>query len=267
MKSDIKLIQEDGLKVVAELRAGGYVNFIKEEERTSVVTISYENLEFVLSEIKAGTIGVKDIRRGIEAEFLKDGVNLIRPTNHVTLSRNHIELVYNEIRKSEGMLEEDNKQDEFEIAKLEAQKEILKEQIRLMHAKERELEEKIEEHQQSIERRKYKGKTFHEYFESVAGHYEEDGFKIQVGSAWDRTIYVTGMNGDFELNINTRYDDKKGWSLKVSKDTGVRDYYKEYFGHEIPKNHKKIYDEMTAIKNKYGKMIEDGTLEPKEALN
>ncbi|HFK1543405.1 TPA: hypothetical protein ACGXM3_005227 [Bacillus cereus] len=265
MKSDIKLIQEDDLKVIAELREGGYVNFIKEEERTSVVSISYENLEFVLSEIKAGTIGVKDIRRGLEAEFLKDGVNLIRPTNHVTLSRNHVELVYNEIRKSEGMLEEDNKQDEFEIAKLEAQKEILEEQMRLMHAKQRELEKKIVEHQHNIERRKYKGKTFHEYFESLRGVYDEGEFEIQIGGAWDRTLYIKTMNGDFELNVNGRYDEEMLPMLRVTKDTGVRYYEKEHYGGEIPKNHKALYDRMIDIKKKYGKMIKDGTLEPKEA--
>lgn len=266
MKSDIKLIQEDSLRVVAEFREG-YINFIKEDSgKTSIVTMSYDDLEHALKGIKESKEGTDEARKGLEMEFFKDGVTIHRPTEYVTLFRREVEIVYNEIRKSQGLQEEDNKQDELEITKLQAQKEILQEQIRMMHAKERELEEKIQEHQNSIERRKYKGKTFHEYFDSIAGHYEEDGFKIQVGSAWDRTVYVTGMNGDFELNISTRYDDKKGWSLKVSKDTGVRDYYKEYFGHEIPKNHQKVYDEMTAIKNKYGKMIEDGTLEPKEAL-
>ncbi|GAB6253523.1 hypothetical protein BCSAG_48410 [Bacillus cereus] len=154
----------------------------------------------------------------------------------------------------------DNKQDELEIAKLEAQREILKEQIQMMYAKERELEEKVVKHQQSIERRKYNGKTFHEYFTSIEGFYEEDGFKIQVGSSWDRTIYVTAMNGDFELDISARYDSKKGWGLKVSKDNG---YFREHYEGEIPKKHQKVYDAMVAIKNKYGKMIEDGTLKLK----
>ncbi|MEK4605457.1 hypothetical protein MHH42_30985 [Bacillus sp. FSL L8-0099] len=265
MKSDIKLIQEDSLRVVAEFREG-YINFIKEDNgKTSIVTMSYDDLEHALKGIKEGKEGTDEARKGLEMEFFKDGVTIHRPTEYVTLFRREVEIVYNEIRKSEGLQEEDNKQDELEITKLQAQKEILQEQIQMMHAKERELEEKIVKHQQSIERRKYKGKTFHEYLESVAGHYEEDGFNIQVGSAWDRTIYVSGMNGDFDVNIDSSYDDKRGYSLKVSKDTGVRSYFKEYFEGEIPKNHQKIYDEMVAIKNKYGKMIIDGVLEPKEA--
>lgn len=161
---------------------------------------------------------------------------------------------------AEKLQGEDNKQDELEIAKLKAQKEIVDEQIRLMHAKQREIELKIVEHQNNIERRKYNGKTFHEYFSSIEGHYEEDGFKIQVGSSWDRTIYVTGMNGEFELNISSPYNEVKGWGLKVSKDNG---YYREHYEGEVPKKHQKVYDAMVAIKNKYGKMIEDGTLKLK----
>ncbi|HHB2481432.1 TPA: hypothetical protein ACORDH_002883 [Bacillus cereus] len=267
MKSDIKLIQEDSLKVVAELR-DGYVNFIREEEGKmgmGLVTVSYSDIEYAFAEVKAGRIGIDETRRGLEMHFLESGVAIHRPTEYVTLTKKQIEKIYNEIRKSQGLQEEDNKQDALEITKLQAQREILQEQIRMMHAKERELEKKIVEHQHSIERRKYKGKTLHEYFVSIAGCRVDGEFEIQI-SDYDRTIYVKTMNGDFELNVNGRYDEEMLPMLRVTKDTGVRYYEKEHYGGEIPKNHKTLYDRMVSIKNKYGKMIEDGTLEPKEDL-
>lgn len=264
MKSDIKLIKEDSLEVVAEFREG-YINFIKEDNgKTSIVTMSYDDLEHALKGIKEGKEGTDEARKGLEMEFFKDGVTIHRPTEYVTLFRREVEIVYNEIRKSEGMLEEDNKQDEIEITKLEAQKEILEEQMRLMHAKQRELEKNIVEHQHNIERRKYKGKTFHEYFVSIAGCRVDGEFEIQI-SDYDRTVYVKTMNGDFELNVNGRYNEDRLPMLRVTKDTGVRYYEKEHYGGEVPKNHESLYKRMVSIKEKYGKMIEDGTLEPKEA--
>lgn len=263
----VKLVAEDSLQVEAELR-DDYVTFIKTEAGAgiSVVPVGYKELEHIVFEVKAGTQGDKELRKGFELSFYNNGVTIIRRRElgqgeYVSLSLEQLEKVSNAIKEESSTGDE---QDELEIVKLAAQKEMLQEQIQLMQQKQRELEKKIVEHQQNIERRKYKGKTFHEYFESIAGQYAEDGFNIQVGSAWDGTIYVTGMNGDFELNINTRYDDKRGLSLKVSKDSG-RGYYKEYFEGEIPKNHKKVYDAMVAIKNKYGKRIEYGVLEPQQS--
>ncbi|MGH0950695.1 hypothetical protein [Bacillus mycoides] len=263
----VKLVTSDSLQVEAELR-DDYVTFIKTEAGAgiSVVPVGYKELEHIVSEVKSGTQGDKELRKGFELSFYKDGVTIIRKNQgqneYVTLSLEQLEMVANAIKEESSTSDE---QDELEIVKLEAQKKILEEQIQLMHSKQRELEKKMVEHQQNIERRKYKGKTFSEYFDSISGHYIEDGFNIQIGAAWERTIYITAMNGDFELNIDGRYDDKRSLSLKVSKDSGVRGYYKEYFENEIPKNHQKVYDAMVAIKNKYGKMIEDGTLEPQQA--
>ncbi|MGE6347970.1 hypothetical protein ACQKIY_25150 [Bacillus mycoides] len=264
MKSDIKLIKEDSLEVVAEFREG-YVNFIKEEgKKTSVVTISYGDLEHALKEIKAGKEGIDEARKGLEMEFFKDGVTIHRPTEYVTLFKREVEIVYNEIRKSEGMIEGDNKQDEFEIAKLEAQKEILAEQIRLMHNKQRELDEKVKEHQESIERRTYKGNTFHEYFGMIKGERVDGDFNIRIDD-WDRTIHIETMNGDFEVSIDGSYKDNLLPKLRVYRDTGVRTYEKEYYGGKVPQNHEALYKRMVSIKEKYGKMIIDGTLEPKES--
>ncbi|HDR7066990.1 TPA: hypothetical protein QCW42_004096 [Bacillus cereus] len=264
MKSDIKLIKEDSLEVVAEFREG-YINFIKEDNgKTSIVTMSYGDLEHALKGIKEGKEGTDEARKGLEMEFFKGGVTIHRPTEYVTLFKREVEIVYNEIRKSEGMLEEDNKQDELEITKLKAQKEILAEQIRLMDAKQRELEEKIVEHQQSIERRKYKGNTFHEYFGSIKGERADGDFNITIDD-WDRTIHVETMNGDFEVSIDGDYKDNLLPKLRVYRDTGVRTYEKEYYGGKVPQNHEALYKRMVSIKEKYGKMIIDGTLEPKEA--
>lgn len=263
----VKLVASDSLQVEAELR-DDYVTFIKTEASAgiSVVPVGYRELEHIISEVKAGTLGDKELRKGFELSFYKDGVTIIRKNQgqneYVTLSVEQLEKVANTIKEESSTGDE---QDELEIVKLAAQKEILEEQIRSMHSKQRALEKKIVEHQQNIERRKYQGKTFNEYFDSIAGQYVEDGFNVQVGSAWDRTIYVTGMNGDFELNINGRYDEEMLPMLRVTKDTGVRYYKKEHYENEIPKNHKKVYDAMVAIKNKYSKMIEDGTLEPQQS--
>lgn len=131
---------------------------------------------------------------------------------------------------------------------------------------ERRLESEIREFDLELQRDKYAGMTQSEYFKTISGvEFQEGDFQVVIGGLYGNGVYVFGKDDDMELQINGLFGEQSINELWISR-TDVpdkRDYFKKYYPGEVPKNKKGIYDKMVALKIKYGKMMENGEIEPK----
>lgn len=131
---------------------------------------------------------------------------------------------------------------------------------------ERRLESEINEFEIALQKEKYAGMTQAEYFRAIEGtEFQEGDFRVVIGGLYGNGVYVFGKDDDMELQLNGLFGEQAINELWISR-TNVpdkRDYYKKYYPGEVPKNKKGIYDKMVVLKNKYGKLMENGEIEPK----
>ncbi|MBX9158562.1 hypothetical protein [Bacillus cereus] len=135
-----------------------------------------------------------------------------------------------------------------------------------LEMQERRLESEIREFDLDLQRKTFAGLTRAEYFKDIEGVEFQDGdFRVVIGGLYGNGVYVFGNDGSMELQLNGLFGEQAKNELWVSRANvpGKQDYYKKYQPGEVPKNKKAIYDAMVSVKNKYGKMMENGEIEPK----
>ncbi|PGT89868.1 hypothetical protein [Bacillus thuringiensis] len=146
-----------------------------------------------------------------------------------------------------------------ELDRIDEEYEDVQKQINKLQRKKDRLEKEKEDVIVKLEREKYHGMTQVEYFKAIKGRTFRDGdFVIGIGT---RCVYVTVIDDGTKFWINGGVDVHKV-ALDVEKSVDGKIKHKRY--HRIPKDKKEIYDKLTDIKTKYGKMMKNGEIEPKQ---
>lgn len=158
-----------------------------------------------------------------------------------------------------------------EIAAFEAAKEELENQIRELESKKNKVKEEIYKRRESIERNQYHGLKQYEYFEKISNtEFEEDGFKILIGSPYGGYLTVRILDKDGETDISaTGSCAEEGCSSMYVYRPATKEkkfYDKKYHRGEIPKSRQALWIKMSELKDKYGKMMLDAEIPMKESV-
>lgn len=145
-----------------------------------------------------------------------------------------------------------------ELDRINEESEDVKKRIKELQRKEDTLEKEKEDIKGRLERAKYYGLSRKEYLQAIKGvTIHDEGVVIDIrGSA---TIYVTCSTADAKFWVCGAFGRYKV-ALNVEEIVSGKVKYKMY--HRIPKDKKEMYDKLISIKTKYGKMIENGEIEP-----
>lgn len=155
------------------------------------------------------------------------------------------------------------------VKKLKENLDAIKIEKEELWKKERKLENQIRELEFDLQREKYYGMTQAQYFGAIEKtEFNEGDFKVIIGGLYGNGVYVVGQDEEMEVRVSGLFNKNGEDELLVKRDNvpGKRDYYKTYQAGEVPKNKRDIYDAMVNVKNKYGKMMENGEISPKQVV-
>ncbi len=157
----------------------------------------------------------------------------------------------------------------LKIAQLSSRSEILGDKIEELHQEKYQYEKEIMDLNEQLERLKYFGMRQYQYYEKIRNlTFYEGKYKIVIGAMGNDSISVEIVEEDDlkvvvygSSNINTGV-------MNIYRDAnyqkGTKPYYRKYYSQDIPKSRKEQFEEMLAIKAKYGKMMVDAEFEPKK---
>ncbi|PGT89867.1 hypothetical protein [Bacillus thuringiensis] len=156
---------------------------------------------------------------------------------------------------------------QLQVKNLKENLEAIKIEKEELWKKEQKLENQIRELEFDLQREKYHGLTQSQYFRAIEKtEFNEGDFQVIIGGLYGNGVYVVGQDEDMELRVSGLFNEQGKDELWVKRENvpGKRDYYKTYQAGEVPKNKQAMYKAMVTVKNKYGKMMENGEIEPKQ---
>ncbi|PGT89862.1 hypothetical protein [Bacillus thuringiensis] len=128
------------------------------------------------------------------------------------------------------------------------------------------MEAEIRECETVLERAKNFDMAQEHYFKSIEKlSVTEGAFTIKIGGFYGNGMYVATTEGDKTVYIGGRFDTVDD-ELHVSRDETreKRSYYRRYFAQEIPQKYEEVYSKLIELKRKYGTMMANGEIKPKQ---
>lgn len=158
----------------------------------------------------------------------------------------------------------------MELEILKSQKTEIEKQIGELYSRQINIDNRIRERMEFIEREKYHGLLQWEYFSAISKtKFTEGEYEVIIGYFNSNGVYVSKMEGDMKVSVEGSVE-SKGGTMRLSREAdyqkGTRWYEKRYMSYEIPKSRENQYREMCEIKNKYAQMMQDSKIKlPQEA--
>ncbi|WP_336769694.1 hypothetical protein [Bacillus bombysepticus] len=177
-----------------------------------------------------------------------------------------MEQVKSVVTKAEGNTEEGIKKQ----MKINQEKIVLlQEQISAMDKDKRKLVSQNAELKEELERRRYNGMTQHEYFKSIWQKEIKDGdYTIKIGGVWESELSARITLNKKEYTLKGRFS-SEGGLLRIAKldnNGGVKGS-KETLYTDLSDSERQIYEDLSVVKGKYGRLMEEGKIKPLSSEN